>query len=590
MNTKNIKKLIQESLLIIIIFIFCIFISLIYIKSQKENNIKNFLSNLNQLYTTQYSTIYDNFNKLSQNSFYGIVNKPEILNLIKYSYKRDLETENFFRERLYEKLITDYNRLKEYKFQQLHFHFPDNTSFLRMHKPEKFGDNLSDYRFSITEVNKTLKPIHGYEIGKIVDGFRFVYPLLDEEFIHIGSVELSVSSDFFEKNFEKNFNVDTHFLLKKSIAQRKLFPEFLKQYSDSKENEDYLYKEDSTKEIVHYTDEKFYSKKEKDYIALKMQNSETFSIYKKVDSNYLVVSFLPINNVENEKNSAYMVLYKKSAYIEQLFNNYNKIFFIFFLITLIFIFYISFRYRRIEELKNKEYLLAQQTKMSALGEMIQNISHQWRQPLSIISVLASGLKLKKECDILEDKEFYQNLDGIIDNTNYLSKTIDDFKNYFDESSEKKVFDLKKMIEQSISMFRDEIKAKNILLVEDIESIEICTYESELKQVITNLLKNAVEFTTKGIIVINGYVKKDEIIIEVLDSAGGISNDIIKKIFDPYFTTKHNSLGIGLGLYSAHEIVTKKLNGIISVENRTFNYSFDTYSGACFKIVINKKYL
>lgn len=285
-----------------------------------------------------------------------------------------------------------------------------------------------------------------------------------------------------------------------------------------------------------------------------------------------------------------MVLYKKSAYIEQLFNNYNKIFFIFFLITLIFIFYISFRYRRIEELKNKEYLLAQQTKMSALGEMIQNISHQWRQPLSIISVLASGLKLKKECDILEDKEFYQNLDGIIDNTNYLSKTIDDFKNYFDESSEKKVFDLKKMIEQSISMFRDEIKAKNILLVEDIESIEICTYESELKQVITNLLKNAVEFTTKGIIVINGYVKKDEIIIEVLDSAGGISNDIIKKIFDPYFTTKHNSLGIGLGLYSAHEIVTKKLNGIISVENRTFNYSFDTYSGACFKIVINKKYL
>ncbi len=105
MNTKNIKKLIQESLLIIIIFIFCIFISLIYIKSQKENNIKNFLSNLNQLYATQYSTIYDNFNKLSQNSFYGIVNKPEILNLIKYSYKRDLETENFFRERLYEKLI-----------------------------------------------------------------------------------------------------------------------------------------------------------------------------------------------------------------------------------------------------------------------------------------------------------------------------------------------------------------------------------------------------------------------------------------------------------------------------------------------------
>lgn len=590
MNIKYIKKIVEESFLIIVIFLFLIFTSFIYVTSQKNNSINTFLVNLKQLYATQYFTVYDNFNKLSQNSFYGIVNKPEIYNLVKYAYKNDEATQNLFRQRLYEKLISDYNRLRDFKFHQLHFHFPDNTSFLRMHKPDKFGDNLSDYRFSIAEVNKNLKPIYGYEIGKIVDGFRFVYPLFDEKLFHIGSVELSVSSDFFEKNFESNFDVDTHFLIKKSIAERKIFPEFLKQFRVSNENEDYLYKEDSVKELTHYTSDNFYTKEEKENISQKMENSETFSIYKIQDGRYMVISFLPVNNVENEKNAAYMVLYKNSEYIEQIFNNYHKMLFILFLISLIFMFYISFRYRRIEEVRNREYLLAQQTKMAALGEMIQNISHQWRQPLSIISVLASGLKLKKECNILEDKELYENLNGIIENTNYLSNTIEDFRNYFDESSQKKVFNLKDMMEQSISMFKDDLNAKNILIVDDIDDIEICTYESELKQVIINLLKNAKEFTKKGVIVINAHEKKDGIVIEILDSAGGIPKDIIKKIFEPYFTTKHSSLGVGLGLYSAHEIITKKLKGTISVENKHFNYSFDSYTGACFKITINRKYL
>ena len=199
MNIKYIKRIVEESFLVIIIFLFFIFTSFIYVSSQKDNNINSFLVSLKQLYATQYFTVYDNFNKLSQNSFYGIVNKPEIYNLVKYAYKNDEVTQNLFRQRLYEKLISDYNRLRDFKFHQVHFHFPDNTSFLRMHKPDKFGDDLSDDRFSIAEVNKNLKPIHGYEIGKIVDGFRFVYPLFDEELLHIGSVELSVSSDFLKR-------------------------------------------------------------------------------------------------------------------------------------------------------------------------------------------------------------------------------------------------------------------------------------------------------------------------------------------------------------------------------------------------------
>ena len=589
MNINNLKNFLKESLLSIVIFFFLLFSSFYYFKTQMENNINNFLINTELLYATQYHTIYDNFNKLSQNSFYGIVNKPEIYNLVKYAYKKDDATKAVYRKKLYDNLIADYNRLLGYKFYQVHFHFPDNTSFLRMHKIDTFGDNLSDYRFSVSEVNKNLKPVHGFEIGKIVDGFRFVYPLFDEKLFHIGSVELSVSSDFFEKNFEMNFNVDSHFLIKKSIAEYKIFPEYLKEFKISNENKDYIYKEDN-KQFIHYSSKNFYTEDEKELISSKMQNSQMFSLYKKIDGKYLAISFLPIKNVENEINSAYMVLYKNSDYIEQVMYNYYKMLFILFLFILIYFFYINYKYRKIQSEKNKDYIISQQTKMAALGEMIQNISHQWRQPLSIISVLASGLKLKKECNILEDKELIENLNAILKNTNYLSNTIEHFRNYFEGNLEKKKFNLKDIVNQCILMFKEEISSKNVILIENLNDIELFTYESELKQVIINLLKNAKDFTNEGLIIVSIYEKKEHIIIEVQDSAGGIPKSIIKKIFDPYFTTKHNSNGVGLGLFSAYEIIDKKLKGNISVENKEFTYYFNSYKGACFSIILDRKNL
>jgi signal transduction histidine kinase len=589
MNINNLKNFIKESLLSLVIFFFLLFSSFLYFKTQMENNINNFLINDKQLYLTQYHTIYDNFNKLSQNSFYGIINKPEVYNLVKYAYKKDDATKAVYRKKLYDNLISDYNRLLDYKFYQVHFHFPDNTSFLRMHKPDAFGDDLSDYRFSVSEVNKSLKPVHGYEIGKIVDGFRFVYPLFDEKLFHIGSLELSVSSDFFEKNFEMNFNVDSHFLIKKSIAEYKIYPEYLKEFEISNENKDYIYKEDN-KEFIHYSSKNFYTEDEKELISSKMQNSQMFSLYKKIDGKYLAISFLPIKNVENEINSAYMVLYKNSDYIEQVMHNYYKMLFILFLFILIYFFYINYRYRKIQAEKNKDYILSQQTKMAALGEMIQNISHQWRQPLSVISVLASGLKLKKECNILEDKELIENLNAILKNTNYLSNTIEDFRNYFEGNLEKKRFNLKDIVNQCILMFKEEISSKNVILIENLNDIELFTYESELKQVIINLLKNAKDFTNEGLIIVSIYEKKEHIIIEIQDSAGGIPKSIIKKIFDPYFTTKHNSNGVGLGLFSAYEIIDKKLKGNISVENKEFTYYFNSYKGACFSIILDRKNL
>ena len=563
----------------VLIFVFS------YFTYQYNNSVNHYLEDLSKQYELQYNIIYNNFHKLSQNTFYGIINKPEIYNLVKYAYKKDEKTQAYYRQILYDRLISDYNRLLDFRFKQIHFHFPDNVSFLRMHKLDRFGDNLASTRFSITEVNKTLIPLDGYDIGKLVDGFRFVYPIFDEALIHVGSVEISVESDFFDKSFEQNFGVDTHFLVRKASAEERMLPEILKEYKVSFENDKYIYSENRNEEFLHYTDSEFYSLDERNLISSKMENGEKIVISKKYKDKYIAIYFLPIPDIEGNKNAAYMVLYKHSDLIEQVNYNYFKMIFILLLFTLLFFFYMKYRYNLMLEDKNKEYNLSQQTKMVALGEMIQNISHQWRQPLSVISMSASGLRLKKQCGILDDKEFYDNLDGILKNTVYLSQTIEDFRNYFDESLEKSNFNLKNTLTHCIAMFKEELNANEIIIIENIDDIELYTYEQELKQVLINLLKNAKDFTKEGVIIITAHEKKNEIKIEIQDSAGGIPKNIIEKIFEPYFTTKHNSFGIGLGLFSSYKIVNNELQGNIFVENKEFNYNFKTYKGACFSIIL-----
>ncbi len=590
MITITFKDFLKKFILLIVLFFIMLVFIFSYFTYQYNNSINHYLEDLTKQYEVEYSIIYNNFNKLSQNTFYGIINKPEIYSLVKYAYKKDEKTQSFYRQILYDRLISDYNRLLDFKFKQIHFHFPDNISFLRMHKPEKFGDNLANSRFSIKEVNKTLKPLDGYEIGKLADGFRFVYPIFDEYLIHIGSAEISVESDFFDKSFEQNFGVDTHFLIRKSSAEERMLPEIIKEYKVSFENDKYIYSENRNKESLHYADSEFYSLDEKNLISSKMENGEKIIISKKHKGKYIAVYFLPISDIEGNKNTAYMVLYKHSELIEQVNYNYFKMILILVLFTILFIYYMKYRYKQLLEDKNNEYILSQQTKMVALGEMIQNISHQWRQPLSVISMSASGLKLKKQCGILDDKEFYDNLDGILKNTVYLSQTIEDFRNYFDESLEKSNFNLKNTLTHCISMFKEELNTNEIVVIENIDDIELCTYEQELKQVLINLLKNAKDFTKEGVIIINAHEKKNEIKIEIQDSAGGIPESIIEKIFEPYFTTKHNSFGIGLGLFSSYKIVNTELQGNIFVENKEFSYNFKTYKGACFSIVLYRSKL
>ena len=244
-------------------------------------------------------------------------------------------------------------------------------------------------------------------------------------------------------------------------------------------------------------------------------------------------------------------------------------------------------------LKNEEKnkIISQQNKMSAMGEMIGNIAHQWRQPLSLITTAASSMKLKKELNILEDSEQKQSLDYIIEASNYLSNTIDDFQYYFSPDKSKNIFNTENLINKLEKLISVEFKENNIYLIKKIEKLEILNYENEILQVLINIVNNAKDEFKKddnkliGYVFIDLYKEDESLIIKIKDNAGGINEEIIDRIFEPYFTTKHQSKGTGIGLYMSEEIIVKHINGTIKVSNEKYTYLDKESFGACFEITI-----
>ncbi|WP_419765055.1 MAG: cache domain-containing protein [Arcobacter sp.] len=241
--------------------------------------------------------------------------------------------------------------------------------------------------------------------------------------------------------------------------------------------------------------------------------------------------------------------------------------------------------------RKQENLLMQQSKMAAMGEMLGNIAHQWRQPLSTISIASTGAKLQREMNCLTDKQLDTVFDSINNSAQFLSHTIDDFRDFFNPSNNKvnKSY-LADTFNKTLNIIEAQFVSKEIEIIQNIENIEIKTIENELIQVIINILNNARDAllklkNQKRLIIINIYKEEKNIAIKIKDNAGGIPEDIIDKIFEPYFTTKHQSQGTGIGLYMSEEIIKLHLNGAISVDNDIFEYEGIEYTGAMFKIIL-----
>ncbi len=246
-----------------------------------------------------------------------------------------------------------------------------------------------------------------------------------------------------------------------------------------------------------------------------------------------------------------------------------------------------------EALEEKELMLIQQSKMAAMGEMLANIAHQWRQPLGRMTAIA--MKVQSQImihDTISNEEALKCAKTIEEQTTYLSQTINDFRNFFIPSKIDSSFKVSEFIHKCINLVKASFENASIELLVDVDSnVEALGDPNLLAQAVINILNNARdafenkhEYQTKLVFLIS-IVKDDDnyVVITIGDNAGGIAEEIIDRVFEPYFTTKFESEGTGLGLYITHCIITKNLKGSIEVHNEIIEHEGNTYKGAQFVI-------
>ena len=238
---------------------------------------------------------------------------------------------------------------------------------------------------------------------------------------------------------------------------------------------------------------------------------------------------------------------------------------------------VEFMAIKLDITKEKEYqnILTQQSKMVSMGELLENIAHQWRQPLSIISSLSSSMLLQFKYTEPSKEELNSSFEMIFETTQKLSNTIDDLRNFFDKNEDIVAFEVGTTIEKAINLFNIKLDLNEIKV--EFEKDVNCILEgkeSEFIQVFMNILNNSLDaFNAKNIqnklIKINTRVEEKLLRIEINDNAGGTSSNIVNKMFELYFTTKHKAIGTGIGLYMVYQIVVYHLKGSVYARNITF---------------------
>ena len=227
---------------------------------------------------------------------------------------------------------------------------------------------------------------------------------------------------------------------------------------------------------------------------------------------------------------------------------------------------------RTTELRKKDQLLLLQSRQAALGEMIGNIAHQWRQPLNILGLTIQQLPLYYDLGELTREFLEQNVNSSMELIQHMSNTIDDFRNYFKPDKEKVEFKVREAIENSLSLLEGSLQNPQIT-VEIISKADpvIYGFRNEFAQALLNILNNARDALTAmenddPRVTITISTAGEKSVVTIVDNAGGIPEGIIDKIFDPYFTTKGPQQGTGVGLFMSKSIIEKNMGGKLNVRN------------------------
>lgn len=226
--------------------------------------------------------------------------------------------------------------------------------------------------------------------------------------------------------------------------------------------------------------------------------------------------------------------------------------------------------------QEQEQVMIEQSRMAAMGEMISAIAHQWRQPLNILALYIQDIHGAYEADEIDEEYVDKVVSNSMKQITFMSSTIDDFRNFFTPNKEKENFSIIEQLNKTIDLLRPQLKAHNIAIELNNNDCRIWGYPNEFQQVALNLINNAKDAILenqqkndelKGLITIDSKQDGSNYKILFLDNGGGIEENILHKIFEPYFTTKFPQNGTGVGLYMVKEIIGRHYNGSVTVANK-----------------------
>jgi signal transduction histidine kinase len=571
------------------IFVFLSISTYTFIDYKTKYHVKSYLLQVNSKVHQNFKLIQESKQRESYLLYKSIIDTKEIKELL-LSAQNSKELSNIVRKKLQNIISTKKRLFDKSKLKLVHFHTPDNKSFFRMHKPRKYGDDLSSFRDTVVKTNKDKKFVSGYEMGKATIAYRFVYPLFYNG-IYLGSVEISsVVSDMLS-DFRRYLNTDISLLCKKDIVNRKVFDEIKKYYLPHVRFKDFyldkriLSKQHIKKNMMRVVSDEFV---EEALYNIKMKNIN-FSVYDK-NTNSIKTFVATVNPVKGVI-EGYWIVHSSGNILK---NYYKLSLYSMLSITIIVFLILFFIYMKMErnrvlalkvdekvdELRNKDKMLLQNSKLATMGEMISMIAHQWKQPLAGQRAILGSIKMKQRLKKLDEEFLNSSLKNVDELALYMSATIDDFADFFKPTKVKRVVKISDCINDSIKIIDGSLKNNSINIVKNIkDDISLEIYDREFRQLLINIVNNAKDALIDNkvenrTVTIDLFYENSCAVLTIADNAGGIPKDIIENIFEPYFSTKSKN-GTGLGLYMSKIICEEHLGGFITVANNK--------SGAVFRI-------
>ena len=577
-----------------------------FLKSRYDENVAQHLLRQSETQRVAWRAVTQMHQIGMEVYFQSMIMQPDVIALLLKAQNADEATQNSVRQALLKRLDGAYATLKKRGVGQLQFHTPQTHSFLRFHSPDRYGDSLVAERPLVVKANTERTPTHGFETGRVISGFRNVFPIITPQGNHLGTVEFSQPFEYIRREMARiNPNREYLMILSSRMVLPKIFDENRQYYATSCFGPDWLV-EDPKREWADAPPAISPEAMALGKLAIEQQGAlekleagqaVAFDVYKAGRHHYTTLT--PIYDIDGALN-AYLVSFSLAPELDTLSAHYRQqgILLVLFLLAFGVVFYwflvsrqalkalngeLSDRVKRevglrISEVKRlsrekelQQALLIQQSKQAEIGSMIGAIAHQWKQPLNSISVMTQTLiDLFEEGD-LNKKKLLEHIRQVMKQIAFMTETINDFRSFYKPSKGKERFSLNRAVGSVVDLLKVQLDRHNTqITVTGDDFIQAQGYPSEFKQVVLNLINNAKEAArdrqTPCLITIRIEAKGDKALIRIADNGGGIAPELLPdKLFEPFSSTKGDE-GTGIGLSLSRTIIEEKMNGRLTVRN------------------------